>query len=211
MNTRFVIAFSIVLALAIGFGYGAFVTRPARLPEGVVTRLNAATVLPSPQVLPAFALHDEDGAPFGPAQLAGEWSLIFFGFTSCGDVCPTTLHTLVEAVAHIPVKPRIIFLSVDPGRDTAGVLASYVSGFDAHLRGVTGDDAEIRKLSSALGVSYALVPAPGPAGGSTPGAYRVEHSSAVFVTDRDGRYVAVFTSPSDAALIATDLRTIIGT
>lgn len=210
MNMRSVKAFSLVLAVVIGFGYGTFVTRPARSPEGVVTRLNAATLLPRPQELPVFALHDENGAPFGPAQLAGEWSLIFFGFTSCGDICPTTLQTLVEATARLAVKPRIVFLSVDPVRDTNGVLASYVSGFDAGMRGVTGDDAEIRKLGSAFGVFYALSSASGSAVGAVPGAYRVEHSPAVFVTDPDGRYVAVFTSASDAGLIAMDLRTIIG-
>ena len=207
MNTRFVTIVAIALALLIGFGFGAFITRPGGLPEGAVTRLNAATVLPSPKVLPAFALRDEAGAPFGSAQLAGQWSLIFFGFTNCGDVCPTTLYTLAAATARLAIKPRIIFLSVDPDRDTAGVLTSYVSGFDADMRGVTGDDAEIRKLSSALGVAYALLPA----SGANSDAYGVEHSPAVFVIDPAGRYVAVFTSPSDVALIATDLNTIIGT
>jgi len=96
--------------------------------------------------------------------------------------------------------PRIVFVSVDPGRDTPDVLARYVSGFGGDMVGVSGDDAQIRKLASALGVAYTVSAGPGP--------YVVEHSPAVFVLDPEGRYRAVISSADDADLIAADLREI---
>ena len=99
--------------------------------------------------------------------------------------------------------PRIVFLSVDPGRDTPDVLARYVGGFGGGMVGISGDDSEIRRLASALGVAYTVRP--------DPGSYVVEHSPAVFVLDPQGRYTAVITSTDDAGLIADDLREIMDT
>ena len=201
MTSRVAIAASVIVAIAIGFGYGAWFKQAAGPAPGTLTRLNLAIVLPSSQALSDFNLHDESGGAFGPEQLAGQWSLLFFGFSSCGDVCPTTLYTLAQATTNLPIKPRIIFLSVDPGRDSNAVLRQYLAGFDAPMLGVTGEDAQIRALAMSLGAAYEVWP--------DAGAYRVEHSPAVFVINPDGRYVAVFTSPVDAEAIATDLQTLV--
>jgi len=199
-NNRLIIALFVVATIIAGFSYGAYQGLFGRSSAPSMTILRKATVLPMPMILPEFELVDHDGAAFGSERMQGQWSLLFFGFANCGHVCPVTLRTLTEATAGMDAPPRIVFLSVDPGRDTPDVLARYVGGFGGDMIGVSGDDAEIRKLASALGVAYTVSPGPGP--------YVVEHSPAVFVLNTEGRYTAVITSADDAGLIADDLREI---
>lgn len=200
-NRRVVVLFVLSTAIA-AFSFGAWQRFAERSAPPRMTVLNRATVLPEPIVLPEFRLVDHDGAAFGPAQIQERWSLMFFGFSNCAHICPTTLRTLSETVERLEVPPRIVFLSVDPGRDTPDMLARYVGSFDADVIGVSGDDAELRKLATVLGVMYTVVPGPGP--------YTVEHTRAVFVVDPQGRYVALITSVDDAGLIAADLQEIMG-
>jgi len=202
-SIRLIIAMFVVATLIAGFGYGAYQGLYGRSSAPTMTILETATVLPMPMILPEFRFVDHEGATFGPGRMQGHWSLVFFGFTNCGHVCPVTLRTLAEATAGMDTAPRIVFVSVDPGRDTSDVLARYVGGFGGDMVGVSGDDAEIRKLASALGVAYTVSPGPGP--------YVVEHSPAVFVLDPEGRYRALITSADDADLIAADLREIMDT
>jgi len=190
----------VVATIVAGFSYGAYQGLFGRSSAPTMTILRKATVLPMPMVLPEFQFVDHDGAAFGPDRLQGRWSLVFFGFANCGHVCPVTLRTLAEATAAMDTAPRIVFVSVDPGRDTPEVLARYVGGFGGDMVGVSGDDAQIRKLATALGVAYTVSSGPGP--------YVVEHSPAVFVLDPEGHYRAVITSADDADLIAADLQEI---
>ena len=199
-SNRFIIGLFILATLIAGFSFGAYQGLFSRSSAPTMTILRKATVLPEPMILPAFELVDDGGNSFGPEQLKGRWSLMFFGFASCAHVCPFTLSTLTEAATSLEEAPRIIFLSIDPGRDTPEVLARYVQGFGGDMIGVSGDDAEIRKLTSKLGVMYRVDP--------DPDAYVVEHSQAVFVLDPQGRYTAVITAADDAGLIAADLREI---
>lgn len=194
---RLILGLFVGATLLAGFAFGAWQMRAKSPSVPSMTVLDTATMLPSPVALPEFRLHDDGGKAFGPERLRGNWSLLFFGFANCGHVCPMTLTKLTDVVAQLDSAPRIVFLSVDPGRDTPEVLRRYVDGFGGDMVGVSGDDAEIRALAAALGVMYSVQP--------DPEHYVVEHSQAVFVLDPEGRYTAVISSVDDPAGIARDL------
>ena len=155
------------------------------------------------QSLPVFALHGPRGA-FGNADLAGRWTFLFFGYTRCPDVCPTTLSLMTEAKgllagASAPV-PQVVFVSVDPRRDTDPLLAEYLAAFDQSFIGVSGDDASLAPLTVALGVRYQRLDA------SDVRNYTVDHSAAIYLLDPQGRVAAVFPPPQTAGLLASTLR-----
>ncbi len=150
----------------------------------------AAFVLPAPEPLPEFSLLDQASLPFTEESLRGQWDLLFFGFTSCPDICPTTLQLLSRVRASLQSQggspvPRIVLLSVDPERDTPEQLAKYVAYFGEGNVGVTGSIEEITKLTKALYVYFAKVDL-------GEGNYTVDHSPAVLVVDPAGRYHSGF-------------------
>jgi protein SCO1/2 len=172
----------------------------ARQVDSSAPQLASGTWFPTPRPIGAFALTAHTGRAFGAADLTGHPTLVFFGFTHCPDVCPTTLVKLaqVKKTGALPGM-RVLFVSVDPGRDTPAVLAPYVHAFDPDFIGATGDPAEIARLARKFGVAVARVDLPG-------GDYTMDHSAAVFLLDRHGQIVAVFTPPFDVAPFAADLQ-----
>jgi phosphatidylserine decarboxylase len=115
-----------------------------------------ATVLDAPRALPAVALTDKNGQPFSIGNLAGQPALVFFGFTHCPDICPLTLVVLAEALKSLrdeQAAPKVLFVSVDPGRDTPELIKAYVEAFDPEFLGATADEASLAPLIAALGVS----------------------------------------------------------
>lgn len=170
---------------------------PVRLlPDQVIT------LFPDPKPLTAFALTDHENRVFDLASLQGKWSFLFFGFTNCPDICPTTLAVLARARDNIANNTvgaddiQFVFISVDPNRDTASKLGQYVDYFDAAFLGVTGDNAQIGNLAGQLGAAYQVAVTPGVEN------YPVYHSAAVFLLDPRARYHAVFTPPHDAKTIS---------
>lgn len=161
----------------------------------------AITVFPEPKPLTPFALADDKNRPFDLASLKGKWSFLFFGFTHCPDVCPTTLAVLARARDNIArhtagaEKIQFVFISVDPNRDTPGKLRQYVDYFEPTFLGVTGDNTQIGNLAGQLGAPYQVSILPGVEN------YPVYHSAAVFLLDPRVRYHAVFTPPHDAEAI----------
>jgi protein SCO1/2 len=139
---------------------------------------------------------------FDLANLKGKWSFIFFGFTHCPDICPTTLAVLARARDNIAKSMvgaeniQFVFISVDPNRDTARKLRQYVDYFDSSFIGVTGDNAQIGNLAGQLGATYQVAIAPGMEN------YPVTHTTAVFLVDPRARYYAVYTPPHDAEAIS---------
>lgn len=160
------------------------------------------TLFPDPKPLKAFDLIDHENRIFDLASLKGKWSFIFFGFTHCPDVCPTTLAVLARARAHIAKNRatakdiQFVFISVDPNRDSSGELGHYVSYFDPTFIGVTGDSSQIGNLAGQLGAAYEIPSSPGTAN------YPVYHTPAVFLLDPRARYHAMFTPPLDAEAIS---------
>lgn len=157
-------------------------------------RLSAATVLDDKQQLPRFSLV-RHGDPFDNTNLQGRWTLLYFGYTFCPDVCPTALLLLKElkvAVSRqgLPV-PQVVLVSVDPQRDTPETLRNYTAAFDPEFVGVTGDDATLAGLVKHLGVHYLRHES-----GGKPN-YVVDHSSAIYLIDPGGRLKAVFSPPQE--------------
>ena len=166
------------------------------------------TLFPDPKPLTAFALTDHQDRIFDLASLKGKWSFLFFGFTHCPDICPTTLAILARARDDIAKSAagaediQIVFISVDPNRDTASKLKQYVTHFHATFLGVTGDDAQIGNLAGQLGAAYEVSITPGMEN------YPVNHAAAVFLVDPQARYHAVFTPPLDAEVISTRFKVV---
>jgi protein SCO1/2 len=170
--------------------------------------LAGGTYLSPARALPDFSLIDEHGRPFGPGNLKGSWSMMFFGYTNCPDFCPTTLATLAALekrlrAAGAPVRPRVIFVSVDAKRDTPEQLRKYVPYFDPEFVGVTAvDQSAIEAVAARLGVGVIITPKAG-------GAYSVDHSGAIFVLNPDGRLAAILTGPFTVDALQADFRRIV--
>lgn len=158
---------------------------------------------PEPRILPDFQMTDSRGREFGLAQLRGQWTLMFFGYTSCPDICPTTmltLHEVTEAVAASGrEKPAVVLVSVDPERDDAQSLGEYVSYFDGDFLGVRGTDTELQGLTSQIGVMYA------PDAADDNGNYDVAHSASIFLVDPEARIHGTFSPPHQPGDIAEKL------
>lgn len=173
---------------------------------GAVLQLEAGTVLPEPRPLPEFSLLDHHGRPFGRAELAGQWTLLFAGFTHCPDICPATLAILAGVDANLQsegVELRTLFVSVDPERDDPATLARYVTHYGPRLIGATGEKPEIDRLMDGLGLVYIKVPL----GGES---YTVDHSAALALIDPRGRLAAYFTPPLRPDALAADLVALAG-
>jgi protein SCO1/2 len=165
-----------------------------------------ATLLVPPRPLPPLALVDQDNQPFGADRLRGAWSFVFFGFTSCPDVCPVTMSALAQTrklLADLPEpsRPRVVMISVDPERDTPERLATYVKGFDPAFVGATGAKPAIDELAQRMGVLVATRPLDGDN-------YTVDHSTSVFLVGPDGALRALFSAPHEPDKIAADYRRI---
>lgn len=157
--------------------------------------------LDTPRALPEFSAR----APGGErtlASLRGHWSVVFFGYTQCPDVCPGSLSMLAAALKKLPAqdRPAVLFISVDPARDTPELLAQYVPAFDPAFEGAAGTDESIAALVRSLGVVYERH-AP-----SATGQYTVDHTASLFLVDPQTRLQAVFTPPHDADAVAAALR-----
>ncbi len=163
-------------------------------------QLASGTWLPQPKAVKEFQLTDTSGRAFGRRDLESAPTLVFFGFTHCPDVCPTTLLKLAQARRRAAVAGlRVLFISVDPQRDTPQVLSTYVHAFDPQFQGLTGDAATLRALAANFGVAVNRVELPG-------GDYTMDHSAVVFLVDRAARIVAIFTPPFEVGALSEDLR-----
>lgn len=161
--------------------------------------LRSGTVLPEPRPIGEFSLVDQRGQPFGPAALENRWSLVFTGFTHCPDLCPTTLALLASLRKRIPGDGlQIVFVSVDPERDTPERIASYLAHFDPTFVGATGAAAEIERFTKALGLAQVRNPGVG-------GEYTVDHSTALVLIDPKARVAGYFQPPHDEQALAADL------
>lgn len=168
---------------------------------------SSTTQLEPARVLQDFALVDQQQRLFTLAQLQGRWTFMFFGYTHCPDICPTTLTTLnsvtrnIAALPKPPVVPQVAFVSIDPERDTPELLAKYVPYFNPDFLGVTGTAAAIANLSQQLSVAYLKVETP-----SDPQNYLMDHSAAVLLIDPQGRLHALMSPPFDTMQMAQDFQ-----
>jgi protein SCO1/2 len=167
----------------------------------------SATRFPVAREVQPFELVDHNNVVFNNASLQQRWSFMFFGYTYCPDVCPTTLSVLnsvAQRLQDLDVDVRFIMVTVDPERDTPERLAEFVTYFNGDFIGVTGTDEGLEQLTKQLGILHVRVqPEPGS------DSYLMDHTAAVFLFDPDGRYHAVFSPPLSAEKIAGDFRKIL--
>lgn len=194
------------LALSIGGGLLVWRSLPAGpAPAGEIPQ---AITAPMAEPLPPFRLAGP-GGEFGNANLLGRWTFLFFGYTQCPDICPTALALMKEVGAQVrAVSPaptfEVVFVSVDPRRDTHALLAQYLAAFDPAFVGVSGDDAALLPLTQALAVRYRRNDE------TDSRHYTVDHSAAIHLIDPRGRPAASFPPPQQAATLVAELRRVAG-
>ena len=179
----------------------------ALLPRAPIA-LATGTLLQPPRPLPSFSLVDQDAAAFTPVQLQDRWTILFFGFTHCPDICPTTLTLLAgveKALANLPPdrRPRFALVTADAQRDTPERLKQYVRFFNPNFIAVTGQQSSVEAFALSVGAPVAIR-------SLGDGAYTVDHSSALFVIDPQGALRAVFNGPHRSESLVADLRTVVG-
>ena len=168
----------------------------------VAQRGNGPAVSQASTVGGAFKLTDQNGQTVTDQDVKGKPFLVFFGYTHCPDVCPTTLFDMSEVFRKLgPDADRAagLFITVDPERDTAEAMKSYLSSFDPHLRGLTGDEAAIEAAAKAYRVYFRKVPSPD-------GNYTMDHTGLVYLMDKQGNFVAPFNLKRRPEEAAADLR-----
>jgi protein SCO1 len=149
-----------------------------------------------------FQLTDQAGQTVTEKNLQGRPTLIFFGFTHCPDICPTSLFEISEvlrAMGEDADRVNAYFISVDPERDTTAAIKDYLSSFDPHLIGLTGDAAAIAAVAKSYRVYFKKVPL-------DQGGYTMDHTAIVYLMDKEGRFVAPFSLKRTTEAAAADLR-----
>ncbi|MFO1393513.1 MAG: SCO family protein [Steroidobacteraceae bacterium] len=203
MSARFL---RIAILAIVAFAGGLLIARAVFPPRPTVST-ERATVLPGAQPLPALDLVDQDGRPLGADFFEGHWTIVFFGYTSCPDVCPTTLATLAQAMKAMAdlspaERPRVLLVTVDPERDDPARLAAYVRFYDPSFLGATGTPAAVAAAAAAFGVPFAKVTLP-------EGGYTMDHGSALAIVGPRGAIVAYSSAPHEAQAIERDYRKIV--
>lgn len=164
---------------------------------GDLTKVAAPAAIGGP-----FQLTDQSGQTVTDKNLKGRPTLIFFGFTHCPDVCPTALFEISEvlrAMGKDADRVNAFFVSVDPERDTQAAMKDYLSSFDPHLKGLTGDPESVGKVLSAYRVYAKRVPL-------KEGDYTMDHTALIYLMDREGRFVAPFNLKRKPEEAAADLK-----
>ena len=200
--TRGLFALAALIAFALGVALAMHGTSTTQ-PPGTSAAETIATVFDAPRPLPAFALIDSRSQPVRPADLAGERTWLFFGFTACPDVCPATLSIIASALDQLPdaERPRVLMVSVDPERDSPERLGPYVRHFDPAFDALTGSLDQIQALAEGLYATFAKVPLEA-------GGYTMDHFAGIYFLDERARVVAVSTSPHVPQQLVSDYRAI---
>lgn len=193
----FMVSTLAVLGTALWLGLRMFSSEPEPPPE------IAGIYLPEPKTLADFTLLHQDGRPFTLKDLKGRWTFLYFGFTHCPDMCPTTLASLNDldrklAAQGLDREVAYRLISIDPERDTPERLREYTAHFNPKFTGATGTPEDLDRLAGQLYVAYRV---PEHHQGE---AYSVEHSSVVILIDPQARVQAVFTPPQEPEVMAGD-------
>lgn len=201
----------IILLVAVAAGLGLLAAQRfwGAAPSSPWPETQAITLLPQSRPLPAFSLRQSDGTQLTPGELRGHWTLVFLGFTSCPDVCPTTLAELAQAQKPweaLPdsVRPRVLFVSVDPERDTPMRIGEYAHAFHPHTLAATADVPALEAFVQPLGLVF--MKAKGEDFDHNPQDYTMDHSANIAVLDPQGRLAGWLRPPFKPALIASDLQ-----
>ena len=198
-----------VLIAALAAGLGMFAAQryfgtAGSTPAVQAGELKSVQLITPPRELADYRLTLSDGKPATPASLRGAWTIVFLGFTHCPDVCPTTLAELAKAqqsweTMPAPIRPRVLFVSVDAERDTPAKTGEYAHFFRKDTLAASGDPAALANFAQVLGLVFMKVPLDN-------GDYSMDHSATLVVLDPQGRQVGLIRPPLVWSDIANDLR-----
>ena len=185
------------MALILGLFFSSFLI-PRPLNESERNELGLV-LFDSPRPLYDFEMQDQNGEPVNLESLKGSWNVLFFAFTSCPDICPTTLSSISKAYSELKMPVRIIMVTVDPDRDSLEILKNYLRSFNEDFIGYRGEFEETVKLAQQLNVAFGKIP------GSQPGTYTMDHNASLALVDSGGNYVGFIKSPQSSSNIQTIL------
>ena len=205
----------IVIALAVGAGLWSAqrLLAPPTAGTAVTPSMPAVTsmtLLPTPRELPEFTLQQSDGTSLTGGELHGHWTVVFLGFTHCPDVCPTTLAQLASAQkqwAALPeaTRPRVLFISADPDRDTPKITGDYAHAFHADSIAATAPLPQLESFARSLSLVFMKVPNGGTGRGGRDDDYSIDHSASMIVLDPQARMAGVIVPPFNPKAIAADM------
>ena len=204
-NIRLTVILCVSFSLVLLGGFMYRLTKPRILSDAEM-REYGAMMLSTPRRFSDFSLVDHRGDEFTRARLTDKWTLVFFGFTHCPDICPTTLATLNKVISPMDQAEKdaiqVILLSVDPERDTPEKLAAYVPYFNKDFIGVTGNPFQILSLATQLNTVFSKVPLKGDD-------YTMDHSGNIVVINPKGDYHGFFRPPFEEGSVRVALRSLI--
>ncbi|CAD5375933.1 Putative copper-binding protein [Pseudomonas sp. OF001] len=189
------------IALVLGLTVSKVLNAPSQLDAAALADAGII-LLPQSRALPALSLTDENGQPQALDQLKGRWTLLFFGYTFCPDICPTTLAELRQLKSQLPpealARLQVTMVSIDPHRDTPAQLKQYLGYYNAGYTGLTGELAQIQQLANAVSIPF--IP-----GDTTRQHYTVDHSGNLALIGPDGRQRGFIRAPLNPAKLAVQL------
>ena len=198
-----IVAIVAIVALILGLFFNKMLS--PRVLSKAELAANGAISFETPRIIKPFQLVDHKGSPFTLENLQGNWTLLFFGFTTCPDICPTTLAQLSRAVksldADILKKTQVVLVSVDPARDTPEKLKPYLEHFNPDFVGVTGDFLPIKRLADNLNVAFNRV--------VMGDDYSVDHSGNIILVNPYGHYAGFFKPPFELARLKLTYQSIV--
>jgi protein SCO1/2 len=191
---------SIALLLSLFISFPVFANDNNKAPETEV-----GTILSPARAIEPFKLTDNHKKSFSNEQFAGQWSLLFFGFTRCTMICPTTMQMLSQLYQqlekdHAQPMPNIILVSVDPENDTPADMNKYVTSFNPKFIGLTGKPDDIEKFARQMMVLYMKV--------KQNGVETIDHSGTILLINPEGKLYTIFSTPHDPKIIAKDYQII---
>ena len=199
---KITVAAIVAFILVVVAGFVHRVQMPRVMTEAEM-KANGAYMFETPRNVGDFSLVDHHGEVFDPDRLKGQWTLVFYGFTMCPDVCPTTMSFLDQFMKELEgtevEDTQVVMISVDPARDTVEQLAGYVPFFNPSFLGVTGEFLEIHRVATAMNTPFRKVPGQGEN-------YQVDHSSNVVLINPRGDYHGFFKAPLDLAKMKVTYR-----
>jgi len=203
-NNRIALTVVVLLAFA-ALVTGVFVSQHMHSSKTIDRTQFHGTLLDEPREVASFELTGTDSKPFNNQSLKDQWTMVFFGFTNCGYLCPTTMAELAKTYRLLEQNgvnplPNIVMISIDPERDTLEKLKQYSTSFDPHFSGARGDEAVVKGMTHEMGVAYMKVTTPS----ADPANYDIQHSGAVMLFNPQGQLTAFFTTPHQADLLAKD-------
>lgn len=201
-NVKITVAAILVFITVIVGGFVYRIQQP-RVMTATEMKINGLYLLETPRNFGEISLIDHHGEAFNRARLEGHWTLVFFGFTHCPDICPTTMAFLDKFMGQLEgtevEDTQVVLMTVDPARDTVEQLAEYVPYFNEEFLGVTGEFLDVHRFATALNTPFRKVP-------GQDENYQVDHSANVVLINPRGDYHGFFKAPLDQAKMKVTYR-----